>query len=255
MVLGLAVLALASVAFAFGGSPAALGLTRFAQGLASAVTWAGALAWLTLSTPRARRGQTLGTAFGFAVLGSIVGPVIGAVAELTSVEGVFVGVAVALGLVALAAASFPAAPPRRATTAGPPGALRDIGFLAAVWLTLVPALFFGVLDVLAPLALDDSGWGAVAIAATFIGAGLVEVALASTIGGISDRRGRLFRSVWAPLIAVVALGLAFLSPPASSRSSSPARRSRPAASTPPGSHSSPTAPRPTGCRRRSPSAS
>jgi len=34
----------------------------------------GALAWLTLSAPRARRGQTLGTAFGFAVLGFIVGP-------------------------------------------------------------------------------------------------------------------------------------------------------------------------------------
>ena len=36
--------------------------------MSSAVTWSGALAWLTLSTPRARRGQTLGTAFGFAVL-------------------------------------------------------------------------------------------------------------------------------------------------------------------------------------------
>ena len=82
-----------------------LGLTRFAQGLASAVTWSGALAWLTLSTPRARRGQTLGTAFGFAVLGFIVGPAIGAVAELTSVEVVFGGIAVLLGLVALAAAS------------------------------------------------------------------------------------------------------------------------------------------------------
>ena len=147
VVLGLIVLALASVAFAFGGSPTALGLTRFAQGLASAVTWSGALAWLTLSTPRARRGQMLGTAFGFAVLGFIVGPAVGAVAELTSVEGVFAGIAVVLGLVALAAASFPAG---RLDVQRPQAlrrALRDTGFLAAVWLTLVPALFFGVLDV------------------------------------------------------------------------------------------------------------
>jgi len=215
VVLGLVVLALASVAFAFGGSPAALGLTRFAQGLASAVTWAGALAWLTLSAPRAQRGQTLGTAFGFAVLGFIVGPAIGAVAELTSVEGVFVGIAVVLGLVALAAASFPASRLDVQRPRALRGALRDISFLTAVWLTLVPALFFGVLDVLVPLSLDDSGWGSVAIAATFIGAGLVEVALASTIGGISDRRGRLFPiRIGLALIAVVALGFAFLSPPA-----------------------------------------
>lgn len=213
VVLGLIVLALASVAFAFGGSPTALGLTRFAQGLASAVTWSGALAWLTLSTPRARRGQILGTAFGFAVLGFIVGPAVGAVAELTSVEGVFAGIAVVLGLVALAAASFPAG---RLDVQRPQAlrrALRDTGFLAAVWLTLVPALFFGLLDVLVPLSLDDSGWGTVAIAATFVGAGLVEVALAPLIGGISDRRGRLYPiRIGLALVAAVAVGLATLPP-------------------------------------------
>ena len=211
VVLGLAALALASVAFAFGGSPTVLGLTRFAQGLASAVTWSGALAWLTLSTPRARRGQTLGTAFGFAVLGFIVGPAIGAVAELTSVEAVFGGIAVLLGLVALTAASFPAGRREVQHPQALRRALRDIGFLAAVWLTLVPALFFGVLDVLVPLSLDDSGWGAVAIAATFVGAGLVEVALASRIGAISDRLGRLYPiRLGLVLVAVVALGFAIL---------------------------------------------
>ena len=212
VMLGLVVLALASVSFAFAGSPTALGLTRFAQGLSSAVTWAGALAWLTLSTPRSRRGQTLGTAFGFAVLGFIVGPAVGALGELTSIEGVFIVVAVVLGSVALAAASFPAAHP----DAQHPGALRrafrDAGFLSAVWLTLVPALFFGLLDVLVPLSLHASGWGAVAIAATFIGAGLVEVALAPVIGGISDRRGRLYPIRAAlVLLALVALGFALVS--------------------------------------------
>ena len=85
---------------------------------------------------------------------------------------------------------------------------RDVGFLAAVWLTLVPALFFGLLDVLVPLSLDASGWGTIAIAATFIVAGLVEVALAPV-----DRRHQ--RPPWAPLpdpaalalLAVVALAL------------------------------------------------
>ena len=96
-----------------------------------------------------------------------------------------------------------------------PGALRrafrDAGFLSAVWLTLVPALFFGLLDVLVPLSLHASGWGAVANAATFIGAGLVEVALAPVIGGISDRRGRLYPIRAAlVLLALVALGFAFV---------------------------------------------
>ena len=213
VVLGLIALALASVAFAFGSSPAALGLTRFAQGMASSVTWAGALAWLTLGTPRERRGQTLGTAFGFAVLGFIIGPAVGAVGELTSIGGVFITIAIVTGLLAIAAMTFPACRLEVGQTNALRRALRDIGFLSAVWITLVPALFFGLIDVLVPLSLDVSGWGTVAIAATFIGAGLVEVALAPVIGGISDRRGRLY-PIRAALVvlAVVAVAFAFVTP-------------------------------------------
>jgi len=213
VVLGLLTLAAASVAFALVASPAALGLTRFAQGFASAVTWSGALAWLTLSTPRERRGQTIGTAFGFAVLGFIVGPAVGALGELTSIVGVFLVVAGIIGVLALAAASFP---PGRADVRSPGSlrnALRDTSFLSAVWLTLVPALFFGLLDVLVPLSLDRAGWGTVAIAATFVGAGLIEVALAPVIGGISDRRGRLYPIRMAlALLAAVAVALALATP-------------------------------------------
>ena len=213
VVLGLIALAFASVAFAFGSSPTALGLTRFAQGMASSVTWAGALAWLTLGTPRERRGQTLGTAFGFAVLGFIIGPAVGAVGELTSIGGVFITIAIVTGLLAIAAMTFPACRLEVGQTNALRRALRDIGFLSAVWITLVPALFFGLIDVLVPLSLDVSGWGTVAIAATFIGAGLVEVALAPVIGGISDRRGRLY-PIRAALVvlAVVAVAFAFVTP-------------------------------------------
>ena len=64
---GLVVLALASLGFALAGGAVALGVARFAQGLASATTWAGALAWVAVSVPRERRGQALGTVFGLAV--------------------------------------------------------------------------------------------------------------------------------------------------------------------------------------------
>ena len=211
VVVGLFLLAATSTAFAFGSSPTELGIARFAQGLASVFTWAGALAWLTLSTPRERRGQTLGTAFSFAVLGFIVGPAIGAIGELTSIEGVFVAIGIATALLGFVAAAFPAG----RLDVQQPNALRrafhDVGFLTAVWLTLVPALFFGLLDVLVPLTLDESGWGTVAIALTFVGAGLIEVALAPVIGGISDRRGRLYPIRAAlMLLAVVALAFAIV---------------------------------------------
>ncbi len=72
----------------------------------------------------------------------------------------------------------------------------------------------GVLDVLVPLSLDAAGWSTIAIAAVFIGAGLVEVTLAPVIGGISDRRGRLYPiRISLVLLALVALAFALLTPP------------------------------------------
>lgn len=209
VIVGMLALTGATVGFALVDSALALGVGRFAQGVASAVTWSGALAWLTLSTPRERRGQTLGTAFGTAVLGFIVGPAVGALAEQTSVRGVFLAVAVVTAAVAALAARQPPGriDRRRGTTLR--RAVRNRRFLAAVWLTLIPAIFFGALDLLVPLRLDDAGWSSVAIAAVFIAAGLVEVTLAPLAGRVSDRRGRLAPArlgLWG--LVAIALGLA-----------------------------------------------
>lgn len=208
VVVGLLILAVSTAAFALGESAAALGAARFAQGVASAVTWCGALAWLTLATPRDRRGKTVGTVFSVAVLGFILGPAVGAIAELTSLRGTFLTIAGLTVLVAVFAASFPAG----RADAQPPDALRrilrDRRFLTAVWLVLVPALFFGVVDLLVPLSLDDADWGTIAIAVTFIVAALTEVVLAPLIGGFSDRRGRLV-PVRAGLLLLATTGLAF----------------------------------------------
>jgi len=214
VIIGLVTLAAATLAFALGSSAAGLGTARFIQGIASAVTWSGALAWLTLATPRARRGKALGIVFSFAVLGFIVGPAVGALGELTSVRATFIAIGFATLLVALFTASFPAGP----TDVRHPDALRrtvrDINFLSAVWLTVVPALFLGVLDLLVPLSLDSADWGTIAIAVTFIVAALVEVALAPLIGGFSDRRGRLAPIRAGLLLLIgVALGFAFIASP------------------------------------------
>lgn len=203
---GLALLALATFGLAFAGSPAGIGTARFLQGLSSTVTWTGALAWLTVSTPRALRGQVLGTVFGIAVLGAILGPMVGALAKLA---GIRLGFSL-IGVVALALAAAAALERRPRPEHVEPGALRravaDPAFVAGLWLNALPAFFFGVLDVLAPLALDAGGYGAVAIATVFLVAGLVETAVNPVLGRLSDRRGRLLPIRWA-LSASVGVGI------------------------------------------------
>jgi MFS family permease len=211
---GLIVLAAASFAFALSGSPWTLGLSRFVQGFSSTVTWAGALAWLTVAAPRTRRGELIGTAFGFAVLGAILGPMFGSVAHIVGIEAAFGSTGlVALGLAAWAAVSTDAAREHAA-----PGAVRrafaDRRFVGGLWLNLLPALLFGLLDVLAPLRLDAGGLGPLAIGAAFVCAGLFETALNPLIGRFSDRRGRLVPTRLALAAStVVAAGLAFAERP------------------------------------------
>lgn len=189
---GLVALSLASFAFALAGGPLALGIARFVQGLSSATTWAGALAWVAVSVERERRGQALGTVFGLAVLGFVCGPMFGGVADLAGIRASFVGVALVAAALAAAIAAV-GAPPREPAGQGAVGrALHDRAFLAGLWLNTLPALFFGTLDVLVPLRLDDAGYEALAIAAVFLVAGLVEVVVNPVIGRVSDRKGRLF---------------------------------------------------------------
>ena len=82
-------------------------------------------------------------------------------------------------------------PVETATLAGLRHALRDERFLGGLWLNTLPAMLFGVLIVLTPLALDEAGWTTAAIAAVFFAAGLLEVLLNPILGRLTDRVGRL----------------------------------------------------------------
>jgi MFS family permease len=214
VIAGMLLLAVASFGFAAAGSPVSLGVARFVQGFSSTITWAGALSWLTISAPRDRRGELLGTVFGIAVLGAILGPMFGAVAHTVGIRGSFVGVGIVALVLALVATIPPRAPAELLESGALARALADPAFLAGLWLNMLPALFFGVLDVLAPLALDAGGQGAVAIGAVFLVAGLLETGLNPVLGRISDRHGRLLPIQWA-LAASVIVGvmLAFATAP------------------------------------------
>jgi MFS family permease len=188
---GLGLMAAASVAFGFAGDAWTLGLARLAQGLGSALSWAGALAWLVAGTPRERRGEMLGTAIGSAVFGALLGPALGAFAEAVGPRPAFVAVAALATVLAVWALRTPgvAAEPQSVRALG--RAVRSRLIAGGLWLMVLPALLFGVLAVLVPLELDRAGWSAAEIALVFIGSAAIEVFVAPLIGRFSDRHGRL----------------------------------------------------------------
>ncbi len=210
VVASLLLLAVASFAFATADSAVALGAARFVQGIGSTATWAGALAWISVEAPRERRGEVIGTTFGIAIFGAVLGPVFGGLAEYAGIGLSFglVGVVtlVFAGLATLAQSSRP----ETLSLAGLTRALRDLRFLGGLWLSLLPAMFFGVLAVLAPLALDEAGWTTFGIAIVFFAASLVEVVLNPALGRFTDRAGRLLPirvSLAAASVAAVGLAL------------------------------------------------
>jgi MFS family permease len=211
VVIGLLGVSLASVAFALADSPWTIGASRAVQGAASSAVWAGALAWLTVVSPRERRGQVLGTAFGVAIAGAIVGPMLGGVADVVGTRpsfGLVAGVTAALALAILPVTRPPAEIAR-------PGAMRaallDAAYLAGMWLNFLVELLFATLVLLVPLALHDNGFSPLQTGAVFLVSGLVEVALNPFVGRASDRFGRLLPlrlSLTASAFACLGLSLA-----------------------------------------------
>jgi MFS family permease len=214
VVAGLLLLGVASVSFALAGSMEMLVAARFVQGFSSTTTWAGALTWISVTTSSGRRGAVIGTAFGAAVFGAVLGPVFGGVAELAGVRASFLTVGVVAFLFA-ALASVPRSSSREPLeTAGVRRAFADARFLGGLWLNTLPAFLFGMLVVLAPLALDEEGWSTLAIAAVFFVALSFEAIVNPVLGRVADRRGAL-APVRAALAAsaLVAAGLASASQP------------------------------------------
>ena len=200
-------MSVSSVAFAFGDSIVVLDAARFLQGVGGACSWAGGMAWLATAAPQERRGEVIGTALGAAIFGVQLGPVLGALATAVSQEAAFSSIAVlGAGLAAWALATpAPAGAPQALTT--PLAALRERSVRVGMWLTILPAMGFGVLDVLAPLRLDELGASGLAIGATFFVAAGCEAIISPLAGRIADRRGAAYLIRPSLLAAVVALVL------------------------------------------------
>jgi MFS family permease len=196
VLIGLGLMVVSSIGFAFGDNIVVLDVSRFVQGIGGAASWAGALGWLIGAAPRDQRGQYIGTALAAAVAGALFGPVLGAAAGALGQEPVFGAVAVVgVGLMVFALrmeAQEPEGDSRLRTLIA---SLRDRRVAAGMWLTTLPGVLFGTVAVLGPLRLDELGAGATAIAAAFLAAAALEAVVAPMIGRLSDRRGRFVPSV------------------------------------------------------------
>ena len=191
VVVGLVILAAASLGFGLAESGEALCAFRFLQGVGGACAWAGGFAWLTSATPPDRRGEVIGAALGAAIAGSIFGPVLGGIAEATDPALAFGGVGVLAALLSLLALLLP--PARAEGRLGLRTAIlgsADRRLVQGAWLVALFGLVAGSVEVLAPLRLDALGWGTALVAGTFLVASAIQAAMQPLAGRVSDRRGR-----------------------------------------------------------------
>src|SRR5207247_5859454 len=144
VLIGLSLLALTTVAFGLADSVWTLDLARFLQGVSSAFSWTGGLAWLVTAAPAGSRGRLIGSAFGAAIAGALFGPVLGAIASYTGTGPAFGAVAVLALVLAAAAWRTPAATPEEPQPVRM--LFRSLGvrrIQIPMWLCLLPALLFG----------------------------------------------------------------------------------------------------------------
>ena len=192
VLLGLALMTVASVGFAFAHTVLLLDLARFVQGVGGAASWAGAMAWIAGAAPKEQRGQMIGTAMGAAIAGALLGPVIGVAADLTSYALVFCTVgAVGVGLMIWTLKTPAAKPLGDGSMKGLISALTNREVRTGLLLVTVPGLLFGTLSVLGPLRMDELGAASIAIGATWLLAAGLEAIVSPLAGRFSDRRGRL----------------------------------------------------------------
>ncbi len=197
MIAAVALLALATVAFAFAHGPIALAGARALQGVAAGLVWTSALAAIADIYPRNQLGLRMGLAETAGGATGLIGPVAGgALIAAVGLEETFL-IAAALPVVALVP-TLMVPETRRADAPPSPPVLRALARLARVPAARVAgvalALFasgLALLEPLLPLDLDRRlGLGSLGVGVVFAAGLAAYYATMPIAGRWSDRRGR-----------------------------------------------------------------
>jgi predicted MFS family arabinose efflux permease len=181
---------------------------RAVQGIGSAASWIAALAMVSDLAPSGRRGEAIGFALAANGAGSIAGPAVGGVAgDAISFAAPFLitsGICIALAVAA--ALVLPSDQRAEPSAASPWGVIAastrsGIGAVAAA-ITIGAATVLGLVEVVAPLDLDERlGLSSAVIGLLFAGSIAIDAITVPFGGRWGDRRGRG---------GVASLGLALL---------------------------------------------
>ena len=205
---GVGVVALSTLAFAYGDTFAVLMTARTLVGVGSVVAYTGLLAAAGAIAGPDRRGAAIGTTYSGSAAGSAVGPLVGSLAVEVGRGPVFTAVAVGQALVAALLTRLPTVPntehvPMRVMREH----LRSPKVRVGLWITSVPGFALGVLTLSGTYRLDEVGAGATVIAIAFSGIAVINVFVAPRIGQASDRLGRRRPLMLALVVAGVAVVL------------------------------------------------
>ena len=179
--IGLSLMSVASVVFALADVVWLLVAARFVAGLG----------WLVARAPEERRAELMGVMTSFAVVGALLGPVLGSAAAVFGLLPAFATVAAGGMAIAVWALLEPAPEPSRSGSVI--GALKttaaDSRLLTGLWFVALSPLLFASITVLAPLDLSAAGWGAAAVGAVFLFSAGCETIVHPLLGRWTDRAG------------------------------------------------------------------
>jgi MFS family permease len=191
LVVGLLTVAVSCALFGIASTGPQLIGFRFVQGVGGILAWASAMSWAQAVAPVDRRGEVAGKVLGMAVIGSIVGPVVGALASFTGTTPVFVGLGAVFVVLAIVAARLPTP-----EVTGSPGWRHALGLLhdhrlrLGIWLLSLGGIVTGAINTLAPLTLADVGVTATGTSVVFLVMAAAAALTSPRVGARADRHGR-----------------------------------------------------------------
>jgi MFS family permease len=217
VLIGLACLTLASLAFTVAASYPALVLARLVQGFGAAGVWVGCLTLAAELSADATMGKSLSWLTGAWSLGFIIGPALGGIGTLKTPFFLYAGLSACAFVFGLAGLPVLGGGRPAATLAGIWRLAKRPALLASGAATLGLAFYYGAIEAFLPLFVAGSGAtpagmvsGRMGIGLLFSIAGVPSVLLPRVVGRLADRYGDA-PIIGAGFLVAAAVSAAFLS--------------------------------------------